>query len=248
MMKLRCDREGLTGGSSNITARLIMDKTEMPSTNNEKKETDCEAFDGKHALHAVHNFHVYVDDDEIDRSEELEVRHCMLRATTAPFTCSTCIDPGINRSNAASASSSDDVTHLSSTCTAAAPAVDLDPLRSLRCSRTPHSFSKKSLIKKMRSPVKPFEGDGVHFDQFEVPSVADRRLRHAFKLQACAWDDFGLPERKKTRKLLSTDIARAGTVLEEVIEVAARPRAVYNARLGSQMHLAMLARVYQQST
>ena len=100
----------------------------------------------------------------------------------------------------------------------------------------------------MRSPVKPFEGDGVHFDKFEVPSVADRRLRQAFKLQACAWDDFGLPESRKTRKLLSTDIARAGTVLEEVIEVAARPRAVYNARLGSQMHLAMLARVYQQST
>jgi hypothetical protein len=225
-----------------------MDKTEMPSTNNEKKETDCEAFDRKHALHALHNLHVYVEDDEIDRSQELEVRECQLRATTAPFTCNAFIDPRINGSNAASASSSDDVTHLSSTCTAAAPAVDLDPLRSLRCSRTPHSFSKKSLIKKMRSPVKPFEGDGVYFDQFDVPSVADRRLRQAFKLQACAWDDFGLQERRKTRKLLSTDIARAGTVLEEVIEVAARPRAVYNARLGSQIHLAMLARVYQEST
>ena len=208
-----------------------LDKTGRSSTNNVNRENDCEAVDLRHALFNLH----FEEEDEIDRSE----------AACARSTCNALIDlDRITLSTAASASASasasEHLIHLSSTCSAA---VHLQPMR---CSRPRTCFPKKSLLKKMRSPVKPFEGDGVHFDEFQVPSVADRRLRHAFRLEACASEGYSSADRQtKTRRLLSSDIACPGMVVEKVIEVA-RPRAVYNRRLGCQMHLEMSARVYWQ--
>jgi hypothetical protein len=205
-----------------------LDKTGRSSTNTVNQENDCEAVDIRHALFNVH----FEEEDEIDRSE----------GACARSTCNALIDlDRITLSTGASASASEHLIHLSSICSAA---VHLQPMR---YSRPRTCIPKKSLLKKMRSPFTPFEGDGVHFDEFQVPSVADRSLRHAFKLQACASEGYSSADRQaKTRKLLSSDIGCPGMVVEKVIEMA-RPRAVYNRRLGCQMHLEMSARLYFQN-
>jgi len=116
--------------------------------------------------------------------------------------------------------------------------VDLDPVRRLRSRRPISDFSR---VLKLRSPISEVEADTTCFDEFFVSGDT------AFRIQAIVSEGSGAQghlHATTTRTLLSSDPNCAGRVLEEVIEVAAHPRALYNANLGRQIHLAMSARHY----
>jgi hypothetical protein len=116
--------------------------------------------------------------------------------------------------------------------------VDLDPVRRLRSRRPPTSFSR---VLKLRSPISEVEADTTCFDDFFVP---DRNRRTSSTIQAIVSEGLGAQGRlhaTTTRTLLCSDLHGSGRVVEEVIEVAARPRALYNATMGCQIHLAMSA-------
>jgi len=111
--------------------------------------------------------------------------------------------------------------------------VDLDPVRR-PCSRRPATgFSR---VLKLRSPISEMEANTTCFDEF---FVSDRNRRKAIGSDGSGAQ--GRLHATTTRTLLSSDPNGSGRIVEEVIEVAARPRAVYNATMGCQIHLEMSA-------
>jgi hypothetical protein len=86
----------------------------------------------------------------------------------------------------------------------------------------------------------------IEYDYFQAPAPEERGMRAAFNLEACVWmegiDKFRCRNRASTRILLCSDVnSSCGKVIEQVI-ACDRPRAAYNAVLGSQRNLQMAVR------
>jgi hypothetical protein len=85
----------------------------------------------------------------------------------------------------------------------------------------------------------------IEYDSFQAPSPEERGMRAAFNLDACVMegiDTSRFKNRVSTRMLLSSDVnSSCGKDIEQVIECD-RPRAAYNAVLGSRRNLQMAVR------
>jgi hypothetical protein len=85
----------------------------------------------------------------------------------------------------------------------------------------------------------------IEYDYFQAPAPEERGMRAAFNLEACVMDEivkFRCRNRASTRILLCSDVnSSCGKSIEQVI-ACDRPRAAYNAVLGSQRNLQIAVR------
>jgi hypothetical protein len=85
----------------------------------------------------------------------------------------------------------------------------------------------------------------IEYDYFQAPAPEERGMRAAFNLEACVMegiDKFRCRNRASTRILLCSDVnSSCGKAIEQVI-ACERPRAAYNAVLGSQRNLQIAVR------
>ena len=91
----------------------------------------------------------------------------------------------------------------------------------------------------------------IEYEYFQTPSPEERGMRAAFNLDACVMEGIGksrFRNRAPTRTLLSSDVnSSCGKAIEQVI-ACDRPRAAYNAVLGSRRNLQMAVRKLKASS
>ena len=125
----------------------------------------------------------------------------------------------------------------------------LDPVRKVhptRCLSLP-SPAVTVRVAKMRSfySLETSTESPIEYDYFQASAAEERGMRAAFNHEACVMegiDKFRGRNRASTRILLSSDVnSSCGKAIEQVIAVD-RPRAAYNAVLGSRINLQIAVR------
>ena len=127
--------------------------------------------------------------------------------------------------------------------------VPLDPVRKVHPTRSTSLPSPTVTVRvaKMRSfySLENSIESPIEYEYFQAPSPEERGMRAAFNLDACVMegiDTSRFKNRVSTRMLLSTDVnSSCGKDIEQVVECD-RPRAAYNAVLGSRRNLQMAVR------
>ena len=125
----------------------------------------------------------------------------------------------------------------------------LDPVRKVHLTRSTSlpSPTVTVLVAKMRSfySLENSIESPIEYEYFQTPSPEERGMRAAFNLDACVMEGIGksrFRNRAPTRTLLSSDVnSSCGKAIEQVI-ACDRPRAAYNAVLGSRRNLQMAVR------
>ena len=126
---------------------------------------------------------------------------------------------------------------------------DSDPVRKVhptRCFSLP-SPAVTVRVAKMRSSYSQETSteSPIEYDYFQAPAAEERGMRAAFNHEAYVMegiDKFRGRNRASTRILLSSDVnSSCGKAIEQVIAVD-RPRAAYNAVLGSRINLQIAVR------
>ena len=125
----------------------------------------------------------------------------------------------------------------------------LDPVRKVHPTRSKSLSSPTVTVRvaKMRSfySLENSIESPIECEYFQAPSPEERDMRAAFNLDACVMEGIEksrFRNRVSTRTLLSSDVnSSCGTAIEQVI-ACDRPRAAYNAVLGSQRNLQMAVR------
>jgi hypothetical protein len=129
----------------------------------------------------------------------------------------------------------------------------LDPVRKIhptRCLSLP-SPAVTVRVAKMRSFYSPETSteSPIEYDYFQVPAAEERGMRAAFNHEACVMegiDKVRSRNRASTRILLSSDVnSSCGKAIEQVVIAVDRPRAAYNAVLGSRINLQIALRKLQ---
>jgi hypothetical protein len=125
----------------------------------------------------------------------------------------------------------------------------LDPVRKVhptRCLPLP-SPAVTVRVAKMRSfySLETSTESPIEYDYFQAPAAEERGMRAAFNHEACVMegiDEVRCRNRASTRILLSSDVnSSCGKAIKQVIAVD-RPRAAYNAVLGSWINLQIAVR------
>ena len=125
----------------------------------------------------------------------------------------------------------------------------LDPVRKVHPTRSTSLPSPTVTVRmaKMRSfySIENSIESPIEYEYFQAPSPEERGMRAAFNLDACVMegiDKSRFRNRVSTRTLLSSDVnSSCGKAIEQVI-ACDRPRAAYNAVLGSRRNLQMAVR------
>ena len=125
----------------------------------------------------------------------------------------------------------------------------LDPVRKVHLTRSTSLPSPTVTVRvaKMRSfySLENSIQRPIEYEYFQAPSPEERGMRAAFNLDACVKEGIGnsrFRNRVSTRTLLSSDVnSSCGKAIEQVI-ACDRPRAAYNAVLGSRRNLQMAVR------
>jgi hypothetical protein len=125
----------------------------------------------------------------------------------------------------------------------------LDPVRKVHLTRSTSLPSPTVTVRvaKMRSfySLENSIQRPIEYEYFQAPSPEERGMRAAFNLDACVMegiDKSRFRNRASARTLLSSDVnSSCGKAIEQVI-ACDRPRAAYNAVLGSRRNLQMAVR------
>ena len=127
--------------------------------------------------------------------------------------------------------------------------VPLDPVRKVHPTRSTSLPSPTVTVRmaKMRSfySIENSIESPIEYEYFQAPSPEERGMRAAFNLDACVMEGIEksrFRNRASARTLPSSDVnSSCGKVIEQVI-ACDRPRAAYNAVLGSRRNLQMAVR------
>ena len=88
------------------------------------------------------------------------------------------------------------------------------------------------------------EQGSIEHDVVAAPSEQEASVRRAYRLQMSRCEAGGIPSGvAEDRKLLRSSMSFDGSVVEEACNRRHRPRAAYNAVIGSQIHFAMATHV-----